>query len=545
MGEQKVSILDGYLDEPSCLGVPPYIAPHIRYTYGALKDAGLTAEEIDYLTVDQFRNNKDELLNKLQSSQIVIIIAGTTVPGKYLGGKPISLQEIKRLAASLQYPEVILSGPIINSGLEVNSVDQIAEEIPGLTIYQQLTNIDLTTELNATEIIDRWAKLGAEVTTRHPNFPYLICELETFRGCPRDKNCSFCSEGFKQITYHRSIKGIIDEVDELSNLGNQYFRLGCQTDLLLYQATQKNGKLIPNLEALNRLYTGIREVASDLKTLHMDNINPSTIADFPDRAAEILEMIAVHNTAGDIAAFGLESADCEVLKANNIGTTPDKTLKAIKIMNQASGYRNKNGVPKLLPGLNLLHGLKGEREQTMELNMKFLHKILEQDLLVRRINVRQVNAIQGYETSYNYRKQEFKEYKTRINEEINQPMLKRVFPKGTLLKEVIVEEVKGKISFARQLGTYPILVGIPGQHEIGEVFDVKVIDYGYRSVTGIPWPFNINQAGLAELESLPDIGKKRAMRIFMADKIDDLDELNRILDYSYDVDKLKDLIVFN
>jgi radical SAM superfamily enzyme with C-terminal helix-hairpin-helix motif len=29
-------ILDGYVDEPACLGVPPYISPYIRTVAGAL-----------------------------------------------------------------------------------------------------------------------------------------------------------------------------------------------------------------------------------------------------------------------------------------------------------------------------------------------------------------------------------------------------------------------------------------------------------------------------------------------------------------------------
>ena len=43
---KRVFILDGYLDEPSCLGVPPYISPHVSYTFGALRAAGLDGEEI-------------------------------------------------------------------------------------------------------------------------------------------------------------------------------------------------------------------------------------------------------------------------------------------------------------------------------------------------------------------------------------------------------------------------------------------------------------------------------------------------------------------
>ena len=44
----KVVLIDGYLDEPSCLGVPPYISPHIRYAYGALLDSGIRKENLDY-----------------------------------------------------------------------------------------------------------------------------------------------------------------------------------------------------------------------------------------------------------------------------------------------------------------------------------------------------------------------------------------------------------------------------------------------------------------------------------------------------------------
>ncbi|KXS40026.1 MULTISPECIES: radical SAM protein [unclassified Candidatus Frackibacter] len=544
MSEVKVSILDGYLDEPSCLGVPPYIAPHIRYTYGALKDAGLKNKDINYLTIDQFRDNEERLISQLHNSEFVIIIAGTTVPGRYLGGQPISLQEIEEIAKRLDQAQVILSGPIINCSLEVKFIDQLAKEVPGLTIYQELTNTNLHNKLESSELIDRWAVLGAEVTNEHPNFPHLVCELETFRGCPRESHCSFCSEGFKEVIYQRSVEGVIKEVKNLAKLGNQYFRLGCQTDLLLYQAKQVGDKLVPNPTAIEKLYSGIREVAPNLKVLHMDNVNPATIADFTDEAAQILETIAKYNTAGDVAAFGLESADPKVLKANNIGTNKKKTMQAIKMMNEASGYR-EDGVPKLLPGINLLHGLQGESKKTMELNFNFLKKILDSDLLVRRINIRQVNPLKDYEAVHGYSKHDFKEYKEKVNEEINKPMLKRLFPVETILKEVIIEEVKGKLSFGRQLGTYPILVGVPGQREIGEILDVKVIDHGYRSITGLPWPFNINQAGVAELEALPGIGKKRAMRIFMKKDIKDLEHLNEILDYSYDIEKLKELVVFD
>ncbi|GAB6098385.1 radical SAM protein [Halanaerocella petrolearia] len=537
----KVTILDGYLDEPSCLGVPPYIAPHVRYTYGALKETGLKKEEIDYLTIDQFRDKKDKV-TELKDRELVIIIAGTTVPGKYLGGKPISVTEIEDLAHQLSNPEVIVSGPIINCDLEVDYIDELAYEMPGLLAYKKLTSSDPLEDSKPAQLIDKWANLGAEITELHPNFPELVCEIETFRGCPRSNNCSFCSEGFKNLTYHRSVEGIIEEIASLYKQGNRYFRLGAQTDLLLFQAEKRDNRLIPNPEAMEELYSGIREVAPDLKVLHMDNINPATIVDYPDRAKRILKTIANYNTAGDIAAFGLESADPEVLRANKIGTTADKTFKAIKIVNQIAGFREE-GVPKLLPGINLLHGLKGEREETMKLNFKFLKRVLDADLLLRRINIRQVNPVGEYKAAQ-YDKYQFKEYKKKVNHEINQPMLKKVFPAGTLLKEVIIEEVRGKTSFGRQLGTYPILVGIPGQYELGEKLDIKVIDHGYRSITGIPYPFNINQASIDQLEALPGIGKNRSTKLFMAGEIKDLNHLDQILD-GYDVSQLEEIVTFS
>ena len=65
-------------------------------------------------------------------------------------------------------------------------------------------------------------------------------------------------------------------------------------------------------------------------------------------------------------------------------------------------------------------------------------------------------------------------------------MLKRVVPKGTILKNVFVEvKERDDLFFGRQFGSYPILVGIKEKNlKIGEFVDVEVIDYGRRSITG-------------------------------------------------------------
>lgn len=539
--EGKVCILDGYLDEPSCLGVPPYISPHVRYTYGALRAAGVLAEEIGYVTIDQLRHRQADRL-ALSTAELVIIIAGTTVPGKYMGGMPITLREIQELARELKNPQVILSGPIIHCDLDFGPINYLAKEVPGLLAHQLLTG--KVPEARPEELVDSWAPLGAAITKRHPSYPNLVCELETFRGCPRKSHCSFCSERFKQVTYQRSVSGIIAEVEALAALGNKFFRLGAQSDLLLYQANRDGDRLVPNPEAIEALYTGIRAAAPDLKVLHMDNINPATIADYPREGTQAIQVIASYNTPGDTAAFGLESADPVVLRANNIGTDVERTFRAIEIMNEAGGWR-QDGIPKLLPGLNFLHGLRGERKETMALNLEFLRRVRDAGLLLRRINIRKVNPLGSYSPQRDkggaYR---FQQYKEAINKEINKPMLQRVFPRGIVVKGVVIEESEGLTAYGRQPGTYPILVGIPGKYPLGSSMDVKIVDHGYRSITGLPWPLNIPTATLEQLTALPGIGKARARRIFLAEDINSLEGLSKLLP-DVNIDELAEFVAFN
>ncbi|MFW5981290.1 MAG: radical SAM protein, partial [bacterium] len=464
-------------------------------------------------------------IQRLEEYELLIIIAGTTVPGHYLGGKPISFKEIKEIGEKVFYPQKVLGGPITLVIKEVAGYDFISREITARTLSEKLNDQNINNK-ELSSYIKKWAITGAKLSRKHPSFPNLVCEIESFRGCPRAKHCAFCSERLKKTVYQRRPADIIAEVRALAEAGNNYYRLGCQTDLLLYQADKTNKGFKLNPQAIKKLYTGIREAAPNLKVLHLDNINPANIINYPEESRQILETIVHYNTPGDIAAFGLESADPLVLKKNNIESNPDSVFKAIEILNEIGGKREK-GIPKLLPGINLLHGLIGEREETMEYNYQYLKKIYQAGLMLRRINIRQVVSTNNYPLArINERK--FKQYKEKINKKINKPMLERVFPKGTILKNVLIETHKGKLSFGRQLGSYPILIGIPGNLDLNKFYTVRVIDHGYRSITALKWPFSIKNASLAELEAIPGIGKKRALSIFNR-QTESLEELKEIL----------------
>jgi len=120
-------------------------------------------------------------------------------------------------------------------------------------------------------------------------------------------------------------------------------------------------------------------------------------------------------------------------------------------------------------------------------------------------------------------------------------MLRKVAPFGTVIRGVIVEEVKGNISFGRALGSYPLLVGIPMPLKVGEEVDVFVVDHGHRSITALPIPLRINSVPLSALEAIPGVGKGRAKRILERRPFKNRKELLRSLD---DPSVIRDLLDF-
>ncbi|CAJ35835.1 radical SAM protein [Methanocella arvoryzae] len=520
----RTVILDGYVDEPACLGVPPYMAPYPRYVAGALPG------EVLYYTIDQLRKDRS-ILQTMSSADLVVIISGVTVPGKYLGGTPATLQELERFMAGIDTVK-ILGGPVSMFGagteggrsakrmkasgvFDIVAAGDIEAVVAGYV--QEGMAVDPDVRRTARDIA-QWSVKGARIVPQHPDFPHTMLELETYRGCFRG-NCSFCTEKFYGRPDFRPVTDIAAEVSALYDMGARYFRLGRQPDILTYMADGDEEFPRPNPEAIERLYSSIRKVAPQLKVLHMDNANPGTIARYPDESRAVLKSIVRHHTSGDVAAFGMESADPHVIRLNNLKAQPEEVKDAIRIVNEIGGARGASGLPELLPGLNFVHGLMGETKQTFRLNYEFLESLLAENLLVRRINVRQVMPFEGTcmadvgEKIANKHKGVFHAYKEKIREHIDLEMLKRVVPVGTVLRGVRMELKEGSVAFGRQIASYPLLVGIPADLEAGAVLDAKVVSHGYRSITAVPYPLDINHASLKTLESLPRVGKSRATRL--------------------------------
>jgi len=531
-----VTIVDGYVDEPAHFGVPPYVSTYPRFTAGALVDAGVPTERITYHTIDELRDDRGKWAD-VADADLMIYLGGMTVPGKYVGGTPAEPDEVRELAWTAD-GTTLMGGPVRFGVGEENAGAQEMERKDLDYDFVAKGDVEAAAHdlvasglegfgdrMRDNEDLDRWAAKGAFVVEDHPNHPdYLIAELETSRGCAY--RCSFCTEPLYGDPGFRSAESVVREVAALYERGVRHFRLGRQADILAFGGDGE----APNPDALERLYAGIREVAPDLETLHLDNMNPVTIVEYPERSREAIRIIAEHNTAGDTAAFGLESADPVVREENNLLVSADECLEAVRVVNEEAGWRPGDDpedaptvgdaaadrLPKLLPGINLVHGLQGERRETFDHNKRFLQRVYDEGLMLRRINIRQVMAFAGTEMSdtgaevARDHKDLFTEYKREVREEIDRPMLRRVVPAGTVLPDVHLEYHQDGKTFGRQLGTYPLLVAVPGERELGTTLDVAVVDHGYRSVTGVPHPLDPNAASMDELELLPGVGQSTA-----------------------------------
>jgi Uncharacterized Fe-S oxidoreductase len=117
--------------------------------------------------------------------------------------------------------------------------------------------------------------------------------------------------------------------------------------------------------------------------------------------------------------------------------------------------------------------------------------------MVLRVNIRQVLVFPGtrlwpaarkLEARLRERKRLVHAFKRWVRRNFDRPMLERIAPRGTVLRGVVAEQNYGGGTYARQPGSYPLLVYIPLRIPPGTKLDVAVVEHGFRSVLGIPYP---------------------------------------------------------
>ena len=502
---RRLVIVDGYTDEPAGLGVPPYIDVYPREAYGALKLAS-TDNEAYYFTIDEVRRNFNLYVDKAKRADLVLVIAGALVPGKYLGGEPLrDSKELQMLKKFIDTP-LALAGPAASLGLggiggtkaSKVSADYLIRGRLAHWIHSAATDgIEYAEDIFEYDyrLVNEALVKGSEVVLQHPNMKIgnLIAEVETFKGCPRrvSGGCSFCLDVLKGRVKQRDARDIIREIEALYKLGVRSFRLGRQSDILVYGSEELDSSEWPkpNPGALERLFLGIRSVAPSLMTLHIDNVNPGTIDKWPKESKSALKIIVKYHTPGDVAALGIESVDPKVIKINNLKVDMEGALRAIRIINEVGSERGWNGLPHLLPGINFIAGLPGESKETWNLNMELLKRIKEEGLLVRRVNVRKLSLIPGTRVASMIDKVKVAKGYERFRKyvmEWQREMLSKVAPRGTVLVNLVVEKTEKGVAYARSPGSYPITVEIPKPLRPGTWIRARVKRHHARSVVAEP-----------------------------------------------------------
>ena len=547
-------VIDGYEDEPAAFGVPNYVGFHIRYICGVLEKRGI---EYNYITIDQWRTSRRRDLN--QNSKIisdpdfskldgVVILAGAVVPGKYVRGTPVSRNEIDIILS-----EISLETPILCGGWAIRQWRYSGWSPLRLNLFCTVQDVDATLnyflEKGAWKNMKRtpeqwssWALEGAKskAVSHHPDLFFqdgspgpLTYEVELYQGCVRFKRgCKFCIEPKKGLPIWRSVEDVIREVNFAMDLGVKNVRIGGATDIYTFRAegVEELDYPIPQPEPIARVLHGLRD-DDRLEILHVDNANPSIIAENLEPSEEITKTLVETLSDGAILSFGIESADEVVHSRNWLNCDIDQLRKAVKLINDFGRKRGKRGLPKLLPGLNFIAGLNGETETTYSKNLDLLRSLRNDGLWVRRINIRQVEGHSFQEVN----SKDFTKFKKTVRREIDRPILEEIFPIGSKLRDVFWEAHRDRIrrpeqvtediyrdpkiygspgiTFGRQIGAYPILVGVPYKIHLESKSNIMVTGHGSRSITGVETGLNINMATEKQLESIPGVGKKTSWKI--------------------------------
>jgi radical SAM superfamily enzyme with C-terminal helix-hairpin-helix motif len=153
------------------------------------------------------------------------------------------------------------------------------------------------------------------------------------------------------------------------------------------------------------------------------------------------------------------------------------------------------------------------------MDIDLLRRILENGFLVRRINIRgAVFPDDKGNPSTPFLKgrlnRSFHAFKEKVRTEFDPVFMRNVVGEGTIVRGIFIEAASGHVRFGRQIGSYPVLIGVEHYVPLDAFIDVVVTEFSSRSITGFQTPFEINRMGFRDLQALPGVGKKRAAELF-------------------------------
>lgn len=412
-------IIDCYTDEPSGLGVPPFLSVHSRYIAGALEEKNI---KYYYVTIDDLRydsgerntgnsynkriinttKNKDSIKTILENANNLYVVMGCFVKYEYVSAEPPTFLEVERLLKNYKSNKLLFYSLGGNELTRENIRKTIPQGLFSDIIFGNTYNYFIKEKDNRFKPnYDKLKSIAIESSSILEQLVRpLVMEIETATGCNRKPGCTFCIEGMRGLPLQfREIEDIVAEIKSLYDKGALYFRLGRQPNFYAYKDCNPN--------EIEKLFIRIWEECPKIKTLHIDNVSPHNVN--TKEGKEITKIVAKYTTAGNITPFGIESFDPKIREVCNLNGSLDDIHESISIINKYGKARGKNGLPKLLPGINIIFGLDGQSEKTLDYNLENFDRILKSGNWARRVFVRKLTSPYG-EQFDNYTKEDLNEF---------------------------------------------------------------------------------------------------------------------------------------
>ncbi len=483
-------IIDCYTDEPSGLGVPPYLSIHSRYLAGSLTKLN---RKYYYLTIDDLRyangeeldlpfsfnkrvlnttKNKDDVVELIRNSSNLYIVMGCFVKYNYISAEPATFEELKALLNIFHKKAILFYSLGSDNMLQSKVLSYIPKELFSDVYFGNSYNYFFAQKDNYKPNYHLLADISVMSSSilEHISRP-LIMEIETAVGCDRKPGCTFCIENMRNIPVeYRKTKNIVNEIKSLYNKGSYFFRLGRQPNFYSYMNCHPY--------KIKKLLKSILKECPNIKTLHIDNTSPHSIA--TKKGQKITKIISKYCTSGNIGPIGVESFDENVRQQCNLNGTISDIHRSIEILNKYGAHKGNDGMPIFLPGLNIIYGLPGQTSSTLQNNLENLQQILSKDLYVRRVFVRKLTSPFGEQfddsdIDYNI---EFDEWKKTICNEFSIPMLEKIYPINHKLYELRMEMYEDGNSILRKMGTCPVRILVKNKKlELDKFYNVKIVNH--------------------------------------------------------------------
>jgi radical SAM superfamily enzyme with C-terminal helix-hairpin-helix motif len=276
----------------------------------------------------------------------------------------------------------------------------------------------------------------------------------------------------------------------LAELGCENIVFDCPCFYSYFSNPDEDGNLLLDPAAIEKLLEGSRSVGPDVRSFHVANVNPGVVAGNQEGSEKITKLMLKHCSDGNFPNLRVVTFDDDVALQNNTQATWEESTAAIEMLAKDGADEGSGGLPKLLPTIELVYGLAGEREETMEINISNLRELAEGGK-IRGVVARSLVPIPGTPISKRDDLVDLEGLDAHMNalgEEINQLAGRALAEPGRLIRDVFPYKVVENWAAAKKIGVNPVELRVHGATEINAIQDVRITSVGNGGLEAVSQP---------------------------------------------------------